>query len=83
MTVAIIPPRLDKPEPKERRFYVTADSTVHLALQKEAHARGTDLWTLGGAVLAAWLDAGCPGSFTPQSPLPSSSPVADDQGGAR
>lgn len=60
MTAEIIPPRLDKPEPKERRFYVTADSSVHLSLQKEAHARGTDLWTLGGAVLTAWLKAGCP-----------------------
>ena len=78
----VIPPRLDKPEPKERRFYVTADSTVHLALQKEAHARGTDLWTLGGAVLTEWLAAGCP-SISPLSPHPSPSSVADDQGGAR
>lgn len=76
-----IPPRLEKPEPKERRFYVVADSTAHLRLQKEAHLRGTDLWTLGGSVLTDWLDAGCPDSITPLSPSPSRSPVADDQGG--
>jgi len=77
-----IPPRLDKPEPKERRFYVVADSSVHLDLQKEAHARGTDLWTLGGSVLAQWLAAGCPSQITAASPSPSSSPVADEKGGA-
>ena len=81
----IIPPRLDNPEPKERRFYIVADSSVHLALQQEAHQRGTDLWTLGGAVLTAWLAAGGPSLFDdfPQSPSPSpSQSVADDQEGA-
>lgn len=77
----MIPPRLDNPEPKERRFYVVADSSVHLALQQEAHSRGTDLWTLGGSVLTAWLSAGCP-EF-PQSPFPSpSQSVADAKGTA-
>lgn len=83
--VELIPPRLEKAEPKERRFYVVADSSVHLSLQQEAHLRGTDLWTLGGAVLTAWLRADCPDifEFTPQSP--SSSPslsVTDVKEGA-
>lgn len=81
----VIPPRLDNPEPKERRFYIVTDSTVYLELQHEAHQRDTNLWTLGGAVLTAWLSAGCP-SFSdefPQSPSPSpSQSVADVKGDA-
>ena len=85
-----IPPRLSKPIQKDRRFYVIADSAVYLALQKEAHARDTDLWTLCGSVLTAWLDAGCPLSFDPHapgttslSPPPSSSPLASNKDGAQ
>lgn len=80
----IIPPRLDNPEPKERRFYVVAESSVYLALQEEAHHRGTDLWTLGGLVLTAWLAAGRPSTFADSPLSPSSSPshsVAGDQEG--
>ncbi|GAA3588437.1 hypothetical protein [Marinobacter xestospongiae] len=83
-----IPPRQEQVEDKERRFYVCAASSRYLQLQQEAIQRGTDLWTLGGAVLTAWLEAGCPdfgfsGSATPESsssPPPSSSPLAHDQG---
>jgi hypothetical protein len=90
--MAKIPPRLPKPPAKDRRFYVITDSDVYLSLQKEAHARDTDVWTLGGSVLTAWLDAGCPLSFdvsqptpvnTVPSPPPSSSPIAPTKGGAR
>lgn len=87
--MTFIPPRQDHFEDKERRFYVVARSSVYLQLQQEAISRGTDLWTLGGRVLTAWLDAGCPDfgftsdqSESPLSPPPSSSPLADDQGGA-
>ena len=82
MALALIPPRQEVPDDKDRRFYVSAPTSIYLKLQQEAVQRGTDLWTLGGAVLTAWLLSGCPGTFdAPQSPLPSSSPVADDQGG--
>ena len=56
----MIPPRQEAIEDKDRRFYVVAPSSVYLALQQEAIQRGTDLWTLGGTVLTAWLKAGCP-----------------------
>ena len=84
MTVSVIPPRRTNFEDKDRRFYVVAPSSVYLSLQEEAIRRGTDLWTLGGAVLTAWMEAGCPdfaSSVSPSSPAPSpSSSVADDQG---
>ena len=85
--MSVIPPRQDTVEDKDRRFYVVAPSTVYLSLQQEAVQRGTDLWTLGGSVLQAWLAAGCPDfsvSGSPEhlpEPPPSSSPIADDQGG--
>ncbi|MEQ5835478.1 hypothetical protein [Marinobacter sp. NFXS9] len=82
-----IPPRQQKVEDKDRRFYVVAPGSCYLKLQQEAIQRGTDLWTLSGAVLRAWLDAGCPDlGFQGQSPEkspsppPSSSPLAHDQG---
>lgn len=81
----MIPPRLETVEDKERRFYVVAPSSVYLALQQEAIKRGTDLWTLGGSVLTAWLAAGCPADFCSDVstvPAPSSSPIADQMGGA-
>jgi len=85
--MSTIPPRQNQVEDKERRFYVCAPSSIYLQLQQEAIQRGTDLWTLGGSVLRAWLEAGCP-SFGTQdqppekssSPPPSSSPLAHDQG---
>lgn len=49
-----------------KRFYVTAPSSTHLELQKEAFKRGTDLWTLGGHVLTSWLAAGAPDKITPR-----------------
>lgn len=85
--VALIPPRQDHIEDKERRFYVVAPSSIYLQLQQESIARGTDLWTLGGLVLTSWLRAGCPdfgfkpGTESCESPPPSSSPLAHDQGG--
>lgn len=82
-----IPPRQDQVEDKERRFYVVAPSSIYLQLQQEAIQRGTDLWTLGGSVLRAWIEAGCPNFGTQghapdsvPSPPPSSSPLAHDQG---
>ena len=82
-----IPPRQNKVEDKERRFYVVAPGSCYLQLQQEAIQRGTDLWTLSGAVLRSWLEAGCPDfGFQAQppeqssSPPPSSSPLAHDQG---
>lgn len=73
-----IPPRQSQVEDKERRFYVCAPSSVYLSLQQEAIQRGTDLWTLGGSVLTAWLNAGCPDfpAESPLNPCPSPSPVA-------
>ncbi|MFT0212904.1 hypothetical protein VQ643_09860 [Pseudomonas sp. F1_0610] len=56
----MIPPRKVNVEDKEKRFYVIAPSSVHLELQKEAFKRGTDLWTLGGAVLSEWVKSGFP-----------------------
>ena len=55
-----IPARVEQVEDKEKRFYVIARSSVYLELQKEAIKRGTDLWTLGGSVLTAWVQAGFP-----------------------
>lgn len=85
-----IPPRQDQVEDKERRFYVCAPSSIYLQLQQEAIQRGTDLWTLGGSVLRAWLEAGCPNfghqaqhPEKPSSPPPSSSPLAHEQGDAQ
>ena len=86
----VIPPRQAKVEDKSKRFYVQSTTSVKLALEKEAFSRGSDLWTLSGSVLAAWLQAGCPdfGLSSDQSenqnlpsPPSSSSPLADDQGG--
>ncbi len=73
----MIPPRLNQVEDKEVRFYVVAQTSVKLALSEEAVSRGTDLWTLGGAVLSQWVAAGCPDRLTapssPSSPAPSPS----------
>jgi hypothetical protein len=79
MTSLIPPPVVDQHdyEDKPQRFYVVAPKSTKLRLLKECVSRGVDLYDLGGAVLTAWLDAGCPSVF----PAPSSSPVADDQGG--
>jgi hypothetical protein len=69
MTTATIPPRQRTIQDPEKRFYVQSKKSVKLELEKEAFARGTDLWTLGGAVLEAWLAAGCPDfGFSPDTP---------------
>lgn len=79
----MIPPRLKQVEDKDRRFYVSAPTSVYLSLQQEAIQRDTDLWSLGGYVLTSWLAAGCP-DFDLQQPsasIPASSPsfsVADE-----
>lgn len=84
----MIPPRLTTFEDKEVRFYVTAPSSIKLRIAEEAVARGTDLWTLGGAVLAQWVTAGCPDLFPGNSaassptPSPSSSVVGPKEPGA-
>ena len=75
-----IPPRVDHKEDyddKPQRFYVVTPKSTKLKLLKESVARGTDLYDLAGAVLTAWLDAGCPPEFPASSP----SPVADVKGG--
>lgn len=64
-----IPSRVEQVEDKVKRFYVFAPSSVYLELQKEAFKRGTDLWTLGGSVLTAWVQAGFPDGF-PSPPEP-------------
>lgn len=70
----MIPPRLAQVEDKEVRFYVHTRASVRLALTEEAHNRGTDLWTLGGLVLAQWLEAGCPDGLSVNSAAPSPAP---------
>ncbi len=81
-----LPPRQDQIEDKEVRFYVSGPLSVKLALQEEAARRRLDLWTLGGAVLTMWVQAGCPDglsnhSASPSSPAPSpSSSVAGPKG---
>lgn len=64
-----IPSRVEQVEDKQKRFYVFAPSSVYLALQQEALKRNTNLWTLGGSVLTAWVQAGFPDGF-PSSPEP-------------
>ncbi|GHD52488.1 hypothetical protein SAMN05216429_106135 [Marinobacter persicus] len=85
----VIPPRQDHVEDPEKRFYVMAPRSTKVALENEAFNRGTDLWTLSGAVLQAWLAAGCPDyGFAPDQPpvsdnppsSPSPSQLAHDQG---
>lgn len=83
-----IPPRQTNIEDKDKRFYVQSTTSVKLALEKEAFSRGSDLWSLSGAVLSSWLDAGCPDFCFSSAelervcefPPSSSSPLADDQG---
>ena len=70
----MIPPRQTAVEDKDVRFYVTAPASVRLALTQEAHDRGTDLWTLGGLVLAQWLEAGCPDGLSVNAAAPSPAP---------
>jgi hypothetical protein len=62
----MIPARKSEIKDENKRFYVMAKASVHLALQQEAFKRGTDLWTLGGFVIASWLDAGCPDQIAPR-----------------
>ncbi|WP_139231888.1 hypothetical protein [Azotobacter beijerinckii] len=75
----MIPPRkpADQLQDKEVRWYVHTLSSVKQGMTEEAFRRGVDLWTLGGAVLASWLQAGCPdfpfGNSTPSIPAPSPS----------
>lgn len=73
-----IPSRIDNAEDPKKRFYVFAPASVQLALQQEAHKRGTDLWTLGGLVLANWVAAGFPDQIQSAdvSPRPSPSSLA-------
>lgn len=72
----MIPKRQKKLTDENKRFYVSAPESVRLALQEEAYKRGSDLWTLCGTVLTAWVAAGFPDSITPSdvSPCPSPSP---------
>lgn len=84
----LIPPRLARVEDKDVRFYVAAPASVKLAITEEALARGTDLWTLGGAVLAHWVSLGCPDCLPAPSqssspaPSPSSSVAGQKEPGA-
>lgn len=62
----MIPARQIEVRDELKRFYVSAPTSVHLALTQEAYKRGTDLWSLGGFVLATWLAAGAPDQITPR-----------------
>ncbi|MFC2974080.1 hypothetical protein ACFOJE_17915 [Azotobacter bryophylli] len=80
----MIPPRkpADQLKDKEVRWYVHTKSSVKQAMTDEAFRRGVDLWTLGGAVLASWLQAGCP-DFpvgTSELPIPAPSPSSSIAG---
>lgn len=79
--MSYIPQRKAKLPEDPKRFYVMATTRVHADMLKEAAARGTDLYTLGGAVLTAWLAAGCPdlGFGQPEQPdeTPSEQPTAE------
>lgn len=61
----MIPARQKDIRDEKKRFYVMAPSSVKLALEQEAFKRETDLWTLGGYVLATWLAAGAPDQIIP------------------
>lgn len=80
----MIPPRkpVDQLKDKDVRWYVHTKSSVKQAMTDEAFRRGVDLWTLGGAVLASWLQAGCP-DFpvgTSELPIPAPSPSSSIAG---
>ena len=80
----MIPPRkpADQLKDKDVRWYVHTKSSVKQAMTDEAFRRGVDLWTLGGAVLASWLQAGCP-DFpvgTSELPIPAPSPSSSIAG---
>ena len=75
----MIPARQVKIKDELKRFYVSAPTSVHLQLTQEAYRRGTDLWSLGGSVLASWVAAGFPDQIVPAepvSPCPSPSSLA-------
>lgn len=78
----MIPARQEKFKDELKRFYVSAPTSVHLALTEEAVHRGTDLWSLGGFVLASWVAAGFPDQIVPAvpvSPCPSPSSLAEPE----
>lgn len=62
----MIPARKKQVDDELKRFYVSAPTSVHLALTEEAYKRGTDLWSLGGYVLSSWLAAGAPDQILPR-----------------
>ncbi len=62
-----IPSRVEQVEDKPRRFYIFTSSSIYVELQKESLRRGTDIWTLCGAVLTDWIQAGCPDTFNAKS----------------
>lgn len=72
----MIPKKLKNPKESNKRFYVFASASTYIDLQNEAYKRGTDLWTLCGSVLTAWLAAGCPDDFI-DSPRSSPSSLAE------
>lgn len=79
--VTTIPPISDAaPAEKLKRWHVFTSAGVYLELQRQAVARGTDIWTLAGAVLGQWLQAGAPDVIRPTTdslfPCPSPSFVA-------
>lgn len=61
--MTVIPPKVEVPQDKPRKFLIQTPMSVYLALQNEAASRDVDLLTLGGSVLSAWVFAGCPDSF--------------------
>lgn len=76
-----IPPRLEEPPVKPKRFYIDSTTDVYFTLQQEAALRGTTHDALAGKVLALWLLAGCP-DFPLSDSHPSPSQLAGDIGGA-
>jgi hypothetical protein len=60
----MIPPKKQVPEDKPKKFLVMTSTSDYLKLQTEAAARGTDLLSLCGCVLSAWVRSGCPDQFT-------------------
>ena len=55
-----LPPRQVDAVDKDVRIYVFLPASARLKLIEEASARGLDWYRLGGAVLAMWVQAGCP-----------------------
>ncbi len=63
----VLPPRQPDAADKDVRIYVFLPASARLKLVEEAGARGLDWYRLGGAVLAMWVQAGCPDTIQPKA----------------